>query len=108
MSEHTPGPWRILYGHTDTLPIANDAGLVLANVEMPIMSTPAEWMANAELIAAAPETVAQRDELLAALLGLAKSGMCFCAHGIGNPMVSSCSRACKAAQAAIARARGGT
>ena len=67
MTDHTPKPWRILYGHDGALPIANRSGLILARVEMPRMSTPAEWVGNAELIVSAPDLLEQRDELLAAL-----------------------------------------
>ena len=55
MADHTPLPWRILYGHDDVLPIANRNGLILAHVEMPMMSTPAEWYGNAHAIVTSPE-----------------------------------------------------
>ena len=53
--EITLEPWHILYGADGILPIANDAGLILAHVLMPKLSTPAEWLANAHLITAAPD-----------------------------------------------------
>ena len=67
MSKHTPGPWRVkyesepggaflIYGPWGGA-IDPDAGYV----------TQEENEANARLIAAAPETKRQRDELLAAL-----------------------------------------
>ena len=55
MASHRSAPWRILYGHDGTLPIADDAGFILAHVEMPIMSTPAEWYGNAHAIVTSPE-----------------------------------------------------
>ena len=67
MADSRLGHWRILYGHDGILPIADAGGFIVAHVLMPIMSAPSEWTANAHLIAAAPETARQRDDLLATL-----------------------------------------
>ena len=61
MSEHTPGPWKVL--KHSTIVRASDGLAVVDTYRDFRMSL--EYEANARLIAAAPETVAERDRLKA-------------------------------------------
>ncbi len=72
---HTPGPWRI-----DAVPMSKTLypTVVLTASDGRSLETVAHvsgpnYLANAALIAAAPETAKQRDELLAALKRIAES-----------------------------------
>ena len=71
MSEHTPGLFAVDETSVrDMIYVrSNDTGNILARISMliGINMTADEHRANARLFAAAPETKAQRDELLAAL-----------------------------------------
>jgi len=60
MSEHTPGPWEV----TDSRHVSTGKTLYLFENKS---AKAGELRANARLIAAAPETKRQRDELLEAL-----------------------------------------
>ena len=80
MSGHTPGPWEVTLVGNVTSP-----SRIVAHVTNP---------ADALLIAAAPETAEQRDELLAALEALMANHQYQCGDSI-----------CDAARAAIARAK---
>ena len=64
MTERTPGPWEITYG-----PLSYHCGVAAQNDRTIIGVRMTE--ANAQFIAAAPETAKQRDELLAVLEALA-------------------------------------
>ena len=61
MSEHTPGPWKVV-GQS----VISDSGIICNPPSGPI----GELEANARLIAAAPDTLEQRNELLEALTDL--------------------------------------
>jgi hypothetical protein len=57
-AKHTPGPWRITEGHRDRIIRAIDSDgddTVIAEVHWWAMAGAAESIANARLIAAAPE-----------------------------------------------------
>ena len=74
MAEHTPGPWRVDPGVNGGYTISdctNGYGLCTRS-EWPHRI--AESKANAELIAAAPETAAERDRLKASNAELVKTG----------------------------------
>lgn len=66
-SKHTPGPWRF---NPDTQDVTRHEGNAFDVIcRMPLLTSEflGESRANAEFIAAAPETARQRDELLVAL-----------------------------------------
>lgn len=70
---HTPGPWKIQHALANNAIRASSKdgrpGLLIARCPQGegFGDEPREMLANARLIAAAPETARQRDELLAAL-----------------------------------------
>ena len=86
-SNHTPGPWYTMGAGVYTGSAQNDNIAHIATAHF--YGVPGDPMANARLIAAAPE-------LLAALQLLVR--------GDGQP--DECARAMRAARAAIARATG--
>ena len=65
--EHTPGPWHTSFSATanDVVVVDSDGHMVANTDQWPARAT-VECAANARLIAAAPETSEQRDELLEA------------------------------------------
>ena len=106
MSKHTPGPWEIKNQNL----VAEGGNCVLANLHMWQGDAPDEGKANARLIAAAPETAAERDRLRKVNAELLKalrliSGLCddepadIKARGL-----SRCCRINEFARAAIAKA----
>lgn len=64
-TKHTPGPWKNNGGRIETEKDAYDGGII-ATVGI-VNHQDQTDTANAELIAAAPETACQRDELLEAM-----------------------------------------
>ncbi len=71
-AKHTPGPWEHDRRVNRTLPLGRDSaygvwhgGVLIADVAGRPRSKQSEEEANARLIAAAPETATQRDQLLA-------------------------------------------
>ena len=94
MADHTPEPWvRIgsrIFGANNRLVCA---------IEMPIETAPTEWMANGDIIAAAPETSDALVHLLRRYVELVESGDC----GFWNPEEEE---EVIAARAAIAKAKG--
>jgi hypothetical protein len=117
--KHTPGPW-FLEGHWDVKSKFDLGGWVSSNPPAgcpifqlePIVGTPEEIVANARLIAAAPETAAERDrlkevnaDLLAALkLFRTKVYNAALCSGMDHEWATE---ACSLADAAIAKAEGG-
>jgi hypothetical protein len=114
---HTPGPWRVkgvdrfdaeiiaadgthvvCFGHD------YDEGGSICAAYPPMETGQTEWekgvdaecMANARLLAAAPES-------LAALKGLRYVGVCWCEFAIGNPMYRDHSELCKQIAALVAK-----
>lgn len=110
--KHTPGPWKIK--------ITERHGLTLTGCYSSIYTAKGEYIcedvsteANAHLIAAAPETAAERDdfksacdlwsakvdrlnainaELLAALVDIEGSGSCYCPRDVdGRRLGNTCS-----------------
>jgi|SanBayMetagenome_1026888.scaffolds.fasta_scaffold35960_1 hypothetical protein len=67
MSKHTPGPWTFVQGGSGDFPTWNvrigNRGLIT----LPATASMETMDADARLIAAAPDLVAQRDALLEAL-----------------------------------------
>ena len=70
-AKHTPGPWKSVRGVATTVAelakhdcILDSSGIEIAEIYR--RDNDDEQHANAQLIAAAPETAAQRDDLLAA------------------------------------------
>jgi hypothetical protein len=66
--KHTPGPWRESHGDYDrqrgyTHGTIRANGIIIAGLPAPGSIGAAEMDANARLIAAAPETAAERDRL---------------------------------------------
>ena len=112
-ANHTPGPWEARFvdglwavcGTDDWVASSaqpDDDGNALCFMDNDSIETD---KANAHLIAAAPDTLEQRDELLEALEGLSRTSKADpCFEGCGpQPWHSAfCSRA----RAAIAKARG--
>ena len=93
MAEHTPGPWEV----------SNSPRGAIAKL------TSNSGHADAELLAAAPMLLEQRNELLAALEslgGIEGGGHCFCFETWRDPRRESHSTRCRRAVAAIAKARG--
>jgi hypothetical protein len=111
--KHTPGPWRI-FNSTDIFPDDNDTeGLrQIADCSVSEHIPFTEQQANARLIAAAPETAAERDRLKvvnAELLAVLKRFRTKVYNAaIGNGMDDEwATAACSVADAAIAKAEGG-
>jgi len=82
VSDHTPGPWELSY-----LTVKTDDGFYVADCDKSLLIPPAQMLANARLIAAAPD-------LLEALE--------MCVKVAGRKTVEF-----DAARAAIAKAKGG-
>lgn len=107
MNKHTPGPWdRIIAdGYTvrhpqiysDTGPVANATWLGDGRLD--------ELNANAKLIAAAPDLLKQRDELLAALQD-ALGDLEYLKNAPESAYARPDDETIKAARAAIAKAGG--
>lgn len=74
MSEHTKGKWEVINTSGRELGVRNEDGFICflpvpfkyADQEERYKEEMEEYQANAELIAAAPKTAQQRDDLLAA------------------------------------------
>lgn len=102
MSAHTQGPWRLdadeKIGDWQVL----DAAAVYVVADRPSDHVSKNTMADARLIAAAPE-------LLAALTQLRNAGghNYHCAFDVGTPCSCGLDEALKVSAAAIAKARGG-
>jgi hypothetical protein len=96
---HAPGPWTCSLAGTDAGKVCTmgDNEQLIATVEIGFSK---EDKANARLIAAAPETKRQRDELLAALQALVT-------HRTGAGTAAQIHQHYEAARAAIAKAEGG-
>lgn len=113
MSKHTPGPWVVVYyknGHPYQIDAPNGSkgkgGITPIITRWGGISFPSsdEGKANARLIAAAPETAAERDKLKevnAELLAALRAMLSVC--GCGTAL--DCS-VCNSARAAIAKAEG--
>ena len=108
---HTPGPWTAKFGTN------NGWDVVAANAKIAIEpwsdGMDGDWnktsIANARLIAAAPETAAERDRLRAVNADLlaALNGMITLFNESGDVIETDAGhRLCDAARAAIARAEG--
>lgn len=94
MTKHTPKPWQFSTGHP-TLTVYDGNGQAIADVHGYGARTLEENGANGYLIAAAPE-----------MLEALKANVGSCPHCIGNPMVTSHTKACQLARNAIAKAEG--
>lgn len=116
VTAHTPGPWRIGNRHPCRVIAVRespDAGTWVADTcrEQDEGTEQPEQLANARLIAAAPETAAERDRLKALnaeLLAALQAFVTDCderATGRFHPMHPT-HEICVAARAAIAKARG--
>jgi hypothetical protein len=94
--KHTPGPWQI---YPVTYPLIETAdGIAVAKTDCSLNRVSGKWVedretaaANAVLIAAAPDLLEALDNLLAAQI---------------DPMGMKAAKACKAAVAAISKAKG--
>lgn len=80
MNNHTPGPWKIFdgYGASRFAPAVVDSipdvdGKCVANCICHVASTNPDCVANAQLIAAAPDMLAALDYALTALQTLANT-----------------------------------
>lgn len=102
MLEHTPGPWTVFNlqeGTRETIIYLGSEGHPQeAHVEV----CGPNREANCALIAAAPETASQRDELLAAL-----EQMVGAYSGDREMSADDCIEACEKAREAIAKTKGG-
>lgn len=58
MSKHTPGPWAIEYGGSWIASHSPDAGKNNLICDRPAVGNNSNWLANAHLIAAAPDAYA--------------------------------------------------
>ena len=110
MSEHTPGPW--VWSKAGTLLLASDRGkrvIVLGIDTSPGAADP--FQGDCALIAAAPETKAQRDELLALLQEIVSAGgmldYCDCRYCTITRKAREVVAGIAAAEAAIAKVKGG-
>jgi hypothetical protein len=76
MSAHTPGPWEAIQGENHSSVIANgDGHYVICSTREPIEGARArEHLANARLIAAAPELLEVLERI--AVEGVSASGLC--------------------------------
>jgi hypothetical protein len=108
-AQHTPGPWAVVQRFSVAQDF--DGGIAVADVVR--LPSRAEAEANARLIAAAPETAAERDQLralnadmLAALREYDAYMSRFYRDTDGGPMSEPNRASWKAARAAIARAEG--
>lgn len=72
-TKHTPGPWAVAFETDVYSPSSPDGKLLVAQTDVSNFIPYVEKAANAQLIAAAPETKAQRDELLAACKALVEA-----------------------------------
>ena len=99
MTAHTPGPWHIKAGYGV---IESQDGTSIAGVYTP-RGVREVRQANAQFIAAAPETAEQRDELLEALEALARI-TCRCI--LDMPLQDCGIPVHKQVKAAIAKAKG--
>ena len=99
MSEgkHTPGPWQVKDTNSGLMILAEPNGYILEL--RPKCRGIESLAANARLIAAAPETLAQRDALLAA------AEKALYAHTIGAGQPYSIDEICDSLRAAIASAK---
>ena len=111
MGKHTPGPWRVRperdFDDIIALSIVDANENEIAYLDA-MYYDDVDLYANAHLIAAAPETKEQRDELLEALEKLLPMAryMGWRLDGYPLPDNSSLGVAVKKAEAAIAKAKG--
>ncbi len=107
-TEPTPGPWK--YSDIDNgnfrIYAPDGRGAQSGPVaEAMHRFDPDERRANARLIAAAPDTAAERDRLIEALIEIEGSGSCYCPRDVDGQRLG-CKCSICVARAALAEARG--
>ena len=93
---HTPVPWRMVQGEYVAAGKSGHEKIIAGIMKR---RDPEEARSNLHLMTASPE-------LLAVVEQLTRAPNCWCEAGIGNPMVPNHTELCKAAGAAVRKARG--